>query len=50
MSGLVSVPKGQISVSTQIQADWKPDSQAAAFKICTYTQYCGTAITDFADC
>lgn len=29
-------PKGRISVSTQIQADWKLDPPAAAFKVCKY--------------
>lgn len=29
-------PKGGISVSTQIQADWKLDPPAAAFKVCKY--------------
>lgn len=42
MPRLVSVPNGRISISTYIQVDWKPDSQAAGFKVYRYIQFCGT--------
>lgn len=32
-----------------MQADWKPDFQAAAFKVCKYIQSYGTTIIDSAD-
>lgn len=34
----VSIPRGGISFSTQFQAGWKPDTQAAVFKVCKYIQ------------
>lgn len=37
----VSVPRGGISFSTWIKADWKPDPQGAAFKLCKYIQSYG---------
>ena len=30
-SGPVRIPQGRVSVSVELQADWKPDPQAAAF-------------------
>ena len=30
----LSVPKGVVTLSAQIQADWKPDPQVTAFKVC----------------
>lgn len=44
-----SVPKEVISASTQFQAEWKPDPQAAAFKVCKYIQSSGTAVVNPAD-
>lgn len=35
----VGVPKGRISVSTYIQADWKPGPQATMFNVCKYTSF-----------
>ena len=39
----VSGPKGRISVSTWIHADWKPDPQAASLKLWKYRQSHRTA-------
>lgn len=43
MPRTVSVPTGRISVSIYTQADWRPDSQATAFKIYKHQQCCGTS-------
>ena len=37
-----------MSVNTSFQADWKPDPQAAVFKVGKYIQSCGTAIVNSA--
>lgn len=37
----VSVPKGWILLSTQIQVDWKPDPRVAALKVYKHTSFRG---------
>ena len=49
MTRSVSVPKGGITHSAQLQANCNPDSQAAAFKVCKYVLSCGLSIIDHAD-
>lgn len=41
-----SVPKGRTSISTFHQADWKLDPRVAAFKVCKYILFCGTAFVN----
>lgn len=35
-----------MSVGILVQADWKPDLQAATIKVCKHIQSCGTAIVN----
>lgn len=45
----VSFPLRGISVSSQFQADEKPDLQRATFKVCKYIQFCVSTVIIPAD-
>lgn len=49
MPGPVNVPKGRISFSTWVQADWKLDPQVAALREWKYVQSYGSADVSPAD-